>query len=153
MLDRMRRRDRDEERTRVGVADVLGGEDDHAAGDEARILASREHRGQVVDRGVRVRGPHRLDEGRGEVVVRVAALVVDERALPRGVLDVLLGEGLALGSCCVKGELQDVERVPRVAAGAAGDQLDELIREVDFSSSAPRRTMVASSSSASGTSS
>ena len=131
VLDGVRRGDRDEERTRVSVADVLGGEDDHPAGDEARILAAREHRGEVVDGGVRIRGAHRLDERRDEVVVRVAALVVDERPLAGGVLDVLLGEGLALGSGRVKRELEDVERVSRVAAGAAGDQLDELVRDLE----------------------
>ena len=50
MLDRLRGRDGDEERLRVGVADVLGGEHDHAPGDEARVLAALEHRREVVDR-------------------------------------------------------------------------------------------------------
>ena len=49
VLDGMRRGDGHEQRARVGVADVLGGEDDHAARDEARVLAAFEHRGQVVD--------------------------------------------------------------------------------------------------------
>ena len=49
MLDRLRRRDRDEQRLRVGVADVLGGEHDHAPGDEARVLAAFEHHREVVD--------------------------------------------------------------------------------------------------------
>ena len=45
---------RDGERLRGGVADVLGGEDHHPAGDEARILAAGEHRGEVIDRCVDV---------------------------------------------------------------------------------------------------
>ena len=92
VLERLRRRDRDDERVRIGVADVLGGEDDHAPRDEARILARFEHRGEVVDGGVRVAAAHRLDERRREVVVLVALAVVEERALPRCVEDVLFGE-------------------------------------------------------------
>ena len=49
MLERVRGRDGDLERARIGVADVLGGEDRHPAGDEARVLAALEHRGEVVD--------------------------------------------------------------------------------------------------------
>ena len=92
MLDGLRGGDRDEQRARVGVADVLGGEHDHAPGDEAGILAALEHRREVVDGRVGVGAAHRLDERRDEVVVRVAALVVDERPLAGGVLDVLVGD-------------------------------------------------------------
>ena len=90
MFDRLCRGDGDDERLRVGQADVLRGEDDHPAGDEPGVLAALEHRGEVVDGAVGVGASHRLDEGRGEVVVRVAALVVDERPLPGRVLDVIL---------------------------------------------------------------
>src|SRR5947208_1886651 len=38
VLDGVGRRDRDEERARIGVPDVLRGEDDHPPGDEARVL-------------------------------------------------------------------------------------------------------------------
>jgi len=77
----------DQQRLRVGLADVLGGEDDHAAGDEARVLAALEHRRQVVERGVDVGAAGRLDPGRDEVVVAIAlAVVVDRLALQR-VLD------------------------------------------------------------------
>ena len=80
VLDRLGRRDRDQQRLRVGVADVLGGEHDHPPGDEPRVLAALEHRREVVDRRLDVAGPRRLDPGRDEVVVRVAALVVDAAA-------------------------------------------------------------------------
>ena len=63
MLDRLRRSDCNEQRARVGVADVLGREHDHAARDEARVLARLEHRREVVDGGVGVAAAHRLDEG------------------------------------------------------------------------------------------
>jgi hypothetical protein len=58
--------------------------------------------------------------------VRVAALVVDERPLAGGILDVDLAEGLSLGQSRLRRELEDVQRVPGVAAGSARDQLDHL---------------------------
>ena len=119
VLDRLRRRDGDEQRLRVGVADVLGGEHDHPARDEARVLAAFEHRGEVVDRRLHVARPRRLDPGGDEVVVAVAALVVDERPLARCVVDVTRLDLAALGARRVDGQLEDVERVARVAARTA----------------------------------
>ena len=42
----------DQQRHRVGHPDVLGGEDDEAAGDEPGVLARLEHPGQPVEAGV-----------------------------------------------------------------------------------------------------
>ena len=75
---------RDLQGARVGVADVLGGEDDHAPGDEQRILAGLEHPRQPVDGGVGVGAAQTLDEGGDDVVVLFAALVVEERGLLQG---------------------------------------------------------------------
>ena len=97
VLDGMRRRDGDDECLRVGVADVLGREDDHAARDEPRVFASFEHRGEVVDGGLDVARPRRLDPRRDEVVVLVASLVVGERPLARRVVHVTFLERAALG--------------------------------------------------------
>ena len=88
MLDGLRRRDGDEQRAWIGVPDVLGREHDHSSRDEARVLASLEHRREVVHGGVRVAAAHRLDERGREVVVRVGALVVDDRTLARCIFDV-----------------------------------------------------------------
>ena len=57
-MDGVLRRDRDLERLRVGVADVLGGEDHHAARDEERVLAGLEHAHHPVDRGVGIAAAH-----------------------------------------------------------------------------------------------
>ena len=92
VLHRLRGRDGDEQCARIGVADVLGREHDHAPRDEARVLSALEHRREVVDGGVGIAAAHRLDERGGEVVVRVRALVVESRPLARGVLDVRLGD-------------------------------------------------------------
>ena len=127
VLDRLRRGDRDEERLRVCEPDVLGGEHDHAARDEARVLAALEHRGQVVDGRVRVGAAHRLDERAHEVVVRVTALVVDERPFARSIVNVAMSQDLVPGHGCLGRELEDVEGVPGVAARTVRDQLDHLV--------------------------
>src|SRR5690349_20795518 len=62
----------------------------------------------------------------------VAALVVDERPLARGVLDVLFGQRDALGTGRLSRQLEDVVGVPRIAAGAARDQGNELRRHLDL---------------------
>ncbi len=79
--------DRDLQGARVGVADVLGGEDDHAPGHEERILAGLEHAHQPVDGGVGIARAHAFDERGDDVVVLLAALVVAERLLLQRLLD------------------------------------------------------------------
>ena len=88
VLDRGGGRGRDHERLGIGVADVLGGEHDHPADDEARVLAALEHHRQVVQRGVRIRAARRLDPGRDRVVVAVGLAVVEQRAPLQRVLGV-----------------------------------------------------------------
>ena len=48
---------------RVGVADILGGEDDHSADDEERILARLQHPRQPVEGAVGIAAAQALDEG------------------------------------------------------------------------------------------
>ena len=86
-MDGVLRRDRDRQRLRIGVADVLGREDHHAARDEQRILARLEHAHQPVDRRVGIAAAHALDERGDDVVVLLAALVVEQRPLLRGLLE------------------------------------------------------------------
>ena len=152
MLERVRGRDGDEQRARVGVADVLGGEDHHSPGEEARILAGFEHRGQVVERGVGVRSPHRLDERRREVVVGVAALVVDERPLARRVLDVALARPATSSARALWTASSRMFSAARASPPARfGDQrLTSSGRSSASSSDAPRRTTVSTSSSCEG---
>ncbi len=64
---------------RVGLPDVLAGQDHQAPGDEPGVLTGLEHPGQPVEAGVGVRTPHRLDEGADLVVVLVLAVVVQPR--------------------------------------------------------------------------
>ena len=131
MLERLRCRDGDEECSRIGVADVLGGEDDHPPGDEARILAALEHRGEVVHGRIGIAPAHRLDERRDDVVVLVARPVVAQRALAGRVGDVPRLERCALGCGGLPGELERRERAPRVAPGLARDRRGDVGGDVD----------------------
>ena len=143
MLDRLRRRDGDEQRARIGVADVLGREHDHAPRDEARVLAALQHRREVVHGRLRVAAAHRLDERRREVVVRVGGLVVDDRTLARGILDVLLGDRAVCRLVC---ELDDVQGRARVAAARRAIRSTISSERSRRARSAPRRTTTARSS-------
>ena len=69
----------------------------------------------------------------------VAGLVVDERALARRVLDVALADRDPLGPSALYGQLEDVQRRARVAAGPLRDQRDELGRQlrVELGGAAP----------------
>ena len=104
---------------RVGEADVLAGEDDHAAEDEPRILPGVDHAGHPVQGGVRIRAPHRLDEGADRVEVVVALLVVENGAP----LDRFFGDGeidmhaAVARSRRLDGELEGVQQRPGVAVG------------------------------------
>jgi hypothetical protein len=53
-----------QQRARVRVADVLGGQHDHASRDEAGVLAAREHRGEGIYARGWLRSAQRLDERR-----------------------------------------------------------------------------------------
>ena len=73
---------------RVRVADVLGREDDHSAGDEERVLPGLDHPHHPVDGGVGVAAAQALDEGGDQVVVLLAGLVVTQGAELEGLLHV-----------------------------------------------------------------
>lgn len=62
----------------VGEADVFGGGDDEAAGDEAWVFSGVEHFGEPVEGGVGVGAADGFDEGGDGVVVGVAVAVVDD---------------------------------------------------------------------------
>jgi hypothetical protein len=128
-LDRAGGRHGHLERARVGVADVLGGEHDHPPGDVLGVLAAGDHHRQPVDGGVGVGATQALDEGRDDVVVLVAAAVVEQRVLAGGVVDVLRGD-LAAGRRRGR-RFQDVQRVARVAAGGVHDRGSRLLRQLD----------------------
>jgi hypothetical protein len=126
VLERLRGRDGDDQRVRVGVPDVLGREDHHPPRDEAGILAGLEHRSEVVDGRVGIAAAHRLDERGGEVVVLVALAVVEQRPLARGVEHVLLRQGGPLRLGCRLCELEDLQRGARIAARTRGEECEQV---------------------------
>ena len=126
LLHRLRRRDGERQRLRVGVADVLAGEDHHPPGDELRVLAALDHHREVVERGVGVRAARRLDPGGDRVVVLVAALVEAHGAPLQRVLGERERHRLALAGGR-GGELERLQRGARVAAGARGEEAQRLV--------------------------
>ncbi len=127
VLDRVGGGDRDLQGLGRGVADVLGRQDHHPAGDVAGVLAALEHRRQVVQRRVGVRPARRLDPGRDVVVVLVAALVVADGLALHRVLGVGQRDLLAGARGGVQRQLERVQRRARVPARAPGDELDDLV--------------------------
>ena len=113
-VDGVLRRDRDLQRLRVGVADVLGGEDHHATRDEERVFAGLEHAHQPVEGGVGIAAAHAFDEGGDDVVVLLARLVVAERTLLRGLFQ--------------ESEVERLRRPPPCARRAASSSVPSAMR-------------------------
>ena len=104
----------------VGIRqpDVLRGQDHQTPGQEPRLLAPGQHPRQVVDRGVGVAAADRFDEGRNDIVVLFAVLVVESDVLLEAVGDVPVGDRhLAVGG--PDDDFEDVEQLARVAAREA----------------------------------
>ena len=89
VFERLRARHHDAQRVRIGQADILAGEDDHAPEDETRLLAGVDHPRHPVERRVGVGAAQALDERADGVVVDVAFLVVEHGAA----LDGFFGDG------------------------------------------------------------
>ena len=130
VLERVGGRHRDHERLRVGLADVLAGQDDQAADDEAGVLPGLEHAGEPVEAGVGVGAADALDEGGDHVVVLVAPVAQRlgaERRLRVGEGD--LGPSAAsrrrlLVRSAIAADLEAGEHVAPVAVGVAGQVLE-----------------------------
>ena len=98
---------------------------DHPPHDEARVLAALEHHREVVERGVGIGAARGLDPGRDVVVVLIAAAVVAHGLALHGVLGLLERDAPSGGA--VARQLERGQRGPRVAAGAAGQELEHLV--------------------------
>src|SRR5699024_5288519 len=103
--------------------------------------------GEVVQRGIDVRAAHRLDEGRGDVVVLVARPVVAHGSPGHRLLDVGEGERGRLGGIVTEGDVlvgdagRRLEGGQRPAGIAPGDG-DEVVPGVVVERVAPRETAV-----------
>ena len=108
-----------QQRVGVGQPDVLRRRDDQPTRNELRILASLDHPRQPVDGRVRVATTDRLDEGRDDVVMHLAALVVGCGVLLQTLHDLPirdLDRPLRLGR---DDQVEDVEQLSRVPTGVA----------------------------------
>ena len=118
------------------------------------ILATLEHRCEVVDGRIRVASPHRLDEGRDDVVVLIAGTVVAQRTLAGRIGDVPLFERHVLSAWAVCQASSSV-----LSALRASPPARRVIAAITSSgssapsSAAPRAITAAISSSESGSSS
>ena len=114
----------------VGVrqADIFRRQDAQAPGDEEGILAPLEHPGQVIHRRVGIGAAHALDEGRYDIVMHLAAFVVDGHILLQALRDMLVvdDDGGAAGRG-VHHDLQDIQQL----AGVAGAETEERVGFLD----------------------
>ena len=117
-------RDRDDQRLRVGQPDVLRGGPHDPPGDVEWVLPGREQPGEPVERRVGLGVAQRLVEGRDQVEVLLAGLVVEGRPALEGVLDVLERDLIALAE--VGGQLQEVQGAARVPVAGPRDELGRL---------------------------
>ena len=120
---------------RVGQANVLGGMDDDAAGNEARIFPGVNHLRQPVKRRIDIAATHRLDECGDRVVVRVLVAVVHHRFFLDAVFGNLQGDTnntVGIRRCGQRGDLQRVQRLARIAVGHSGQVLHRLGSRLAF---------------------
>jgi len=109
-----------QDRPGIGVSHIFRGGNDEPPGDKARIIARSKHARHPIERGIRIAAAQGFDERRGDVVMLVAFLIIDERAF----LHAFLGHGqghrdvaIGLRRRCECGEFQGVQEAPRVAVG------------------------------------
>ncbi|MDZ7800955.1 MAG: hypothetical protein U5K81_09225 [Trueperaceae bacterium] len=119
-LERLRRRLGVDQRVGVGQPHVLGRQDAQPPQHEAGVLPGVDHLRQPVQRRVRVRTTHALDEGADHVEVRVALLVVQhgpplDRRLGGGPVHPHHARLIRLGGG--DGQLQRVQQRAGVAVG------------------------------------
>jgi hypothetical protein len=104
----------------IGLADVLGGGANQPTGHEQRVLAAGQHSREPIERRVRVRAADRLMQGRNEVVVLLAVLVVGGAAFLQHLAQ-LLGRQ-ELGGSDVEQGLRQRQQVAAVAVGERGQR-------------------------------
>ena len=122
------RRHAQRKRLRISQADVLDGHAHHATRDVQRVFSRFKHSTQPVKRCVGIAVPHRFMQGRDQVVVFFARLVVEQDSLLYRVLYDFAGDLRALFLVSALGGqrgryLQNVICTAGIAARVAGDSL------------------------------
>ena len=132
-LGRLERGFSNEKSLRIGVANIFGGMNHHAARDVLRILPTVDHAGKPIERRVGIAAAHGLDERGNDVVVHVLVLVVGERPM-RGRLahDIGGDEGRLVGRARfhhLRGEFERGEGRASIAAGKQHDGRKRVVRK------------------------
>ena len=120
----------------VGVADVFGREPDHATEDVVRVFARFHHACQPIQRRVRVAVPQALVKRRNQIVVFLAALVVQKRLAAHRRPDGLRGQPFARAQGR-RGHFQDVQRASGVSLRRARNRLEGIGVGADVRQPAP----------------
>ena len=111
----------------VGIrqADILGGEDAEPPGDEEGILAAVQHARHPVNRRIGIGPAHALDKGGNDVVMHLAALVIDGHILLQALRDraVVNDDGIALAQLGIDHDLQDIQQFAGISAAVAEERL------------------------------
>ena len=92
----------------VGKANIFGGEDDESAGNKARLLATSQHTGEVVDSSIGVAATHRLDKCRNNIVVLLTRLIVQGDILLQALRNTLI-INYYVAVCSAHNDVEDVE--------------------------------------------
>ncbi len=142
-LDRLLGCDGNDERLRVGHADIFGCGNHEASGNEADVFTAFEHSGEPVEGGVRIRATDALYEGGGGIVVLVAVAVINDGfALDAffGFVERELDDAFGVGRCGEDSEFQRVEAFTSVAFTDGGKVSQRVGRGFDGTGaeSAPR---------------
>ena len=125
-IDRLLRRDRERQRLGIGQADILRRQDDEAPRNEPRVLASRQHLGQPVQRGIGVAPAAAFDEGGDRVVVFVLVGIVANAPLAREGLQFRRSDRRPLRQA-EHNHFQCVERPAQIAVAETGKIQQRLV--------------------------
>ena len=108
-----------QQRVGIGQTDVLRGTDDQSAGYELRVLPTLYHASHPVESSIRVASANALDEGRDDVVVHLAILVVSQRILLQTLLHKLVADDHLAVHLRLHHQLQNVQQLTCIAAAVA----------------------------------
>ena len=132
-IDRIFDCERDLQCARIGVADILGGKDDHPARDEERILPGLDHPRHPVKCRIGIAAAHALDERGDDVVMLLAGTIVEQRFVLRRLADVVSDDRAALrGAGQLGSDFQRTERAARVTRAKAHDLGQRVVIDRQF---------------------
>ncbi len=122
------------ERSRIGVADILGSEADHSSGDVQGVATPVEHAHEPIQGSIRIGAAYRFVQRRYLVVKSLSMLV---KAAPPADCDLV--DGTVRNCIAVAqfgGKFEKVQCPSRVAVGRLGNSLENtLLCRVPFSES------------------